>query len=244
MRHLGDITKINGAEIEPVWRVYKLTSPEGLIYIGMTKHTVSRRIATGYKHNKRFQEAGEKFGWNNFEKEVLESNLSYEEAEEREKAYISQYKSTDPSIGYNISFGGRNTFEGLRHSAKTRQRMSEVNRGKAVSEETRRKLSESHIGKNVGAKNPQYGKPKSPETIQRQYDSHRFQMRPVLQFDMEGNLVGEYCSINSAARHMGTSKQNIMCCLRKKSKSCKGFVWKYKEEFYESSLNQHTPEVV
>lgn len=37
MIHLGDITKINGAEIEPVWCVYKLTSPDGLIYIGMTK---------------------------------------------------------------------------------------------------------------------------------------------------------------------------------------------------------------
>lgn len=44
MTHIGDICNINGAEIEPVWVVYKLTSPDGLIYIGMTKNTIAKRI--------------------------------------------------------------------------------------------------------------------------------------------------------------------------------------------------------
>ena len=74
---MGDICKINGAEIEPVWCVYKLTSPDGLIYIGMTKNSISKRIECGYQHNDRLREAGRKFGWRNFKHEVLESGLSY-----------------------------------------------------------------------------------------------------------------------------------------------------------------------
>lgn len=229
MKHLGDITKINGAEIEAVWCVYKLTSPDGLIYIGMTKNSISKRIECGYQHNDRLREAGRKFGWRNFKHEVLESGLSYKEAQEREKYYIALNNATIPSKGYNLSLGGKSTFQGLRHSEETRKKMADAQRGKVVSEETKKRLSEANKGKHCGILSPMYGKPKSQETIQKQYDSHRFQMRAIVQMTKDGTLVAEHCSINSAARSVGTSKQAIGCCLRGKSKSCAGYVWKYKE---------------
>ena len=107
--------------------------------------------------------------------------------------------------------------------------MADAQRGKVVSEETKKRLSEANKGKHCGILSPMYGKPKSPETIQKQYDSHRFQMRAIVQMTKDGTLVAEHCSINSAARSVGTSKQAIGCCLRGKSKSCAGYVWKYKE---------------
>lgn len=229
MKHLSDITKINGAEIEAVWCVYKLASPDGLIYIGMTKNSISKRIECGYQHNDRLREAGRKFGWRNFKQEVLESGLSYKEAQEREKYYIALNDATNPSKGYNLSLGGKSTFQGLRHSEETRKKMADAQRGKVVSEETRKRLSEANKGKHCGILSPMYGKPKSPETIKKQYDSHRFQMRAIVQMTKDGTFVAEHCSINSAARSVGTSKQAIGCCLRGKSKSCAGYVWKYKE---------------
>lgn len=229
MNHLGDVTKINGAEIAPEWCVYKLTSPDGLVYIGMTKNTIARRIECGYQHNKRLREAGRKFGWRNFKHEVLEEHLSHEEAQEREKHYIALADATNPSKGYNISLGGKNTFQGLHHSEETRKKMADAQRGKVVSEETRKRLSAVNKGKYRGSLSPLYGKSKSQETIQKQYDSHRFQMKAIVQLTKDGAFVAEHCSINSAARSVGTSKQAIRCCLRGKSKSCAGYVWKYKE---------------
>lgn len=161
MKHLGDITKINGAEIEAVWCVYKLTSPDGLIYIGMTKNSISKRIECGYQHNDRLREAGRKFGWRNFKHEVLESGLSYKEAQEREKYYIALNNATIPSKGYNLSLGGKSTFQGLRHSEETRKKMADAQRGKVVSEETKKRLSEANKGKHCGILSPMYGKPKS-----------------------------------------------------------------------------------
>ena len=229
MNHIGDITMVNGAEITPVWCIYRLTSPDGLIYVGMTKNSISKRIENGYQHNARLREAGRKYGWRNFKHEVLESGLSFSAAQDREKHYIAIYNATNPAKGYNVSYGGKSTFEGLRHSEETRQRMSRAQQGKVKSAETRRRLSESNKGKHSGPLSPLYGKPKSPETIQKQYDSHRFQMRPVVQIDTSGEFVAEYCSVHGAARHIGVSKQALASCLRGKSKTCAGYVWKYKE---------------
>ena len=146
MKHLGDICKINGAEIEPVWAVYKLTSPDGLIYIGMTKNTIEKRIECGYQHNARLREAGRKFGWRNFKHEVLENNLPYDNAQEMEKHYIALNDSTNQAKGYNLSLGGKSTFQGLRHSKETRKKMADAQRGKVVSEETKKRLSEANKG--------------------------------------------------------------------------------------------------
>lgn len=54
MKHLGDITKINGAEIETVdvitAKVYKYTFPDGKVYIGMTTKSLEERRDSGYQH--------------------------------------------------------------------------------------------------------------------------------------------------------------------------------------------------
>ena len=116
-----------------------------------------------------------------------------------------------PPKGTTCRWGGKSTFQGLCHSEETRKKMADAQRGKVVSEETKKRLSEANKGKHCGILSPMYGKPKSPETIQKQYDSHRFQMKAVVQMTKDGTFVAEYCSINSAARSVGTSKQAIGC---------------------------------
>lgn len=88
--------------------VYKLTFPNGKIYIGISNN-IKRRM---YEHNNdkhKFlspcDKAIQQFG--KFEEiEILEIIEDVKIREEREKYWIKYFNSTDPIIGYNISNGG------------------------------------------------------------------------------------------------------------------------------------------
>ena len=67
---------------ERKWCVYKHTSPSGKIYIGITCQNPNRRWRNGegYKKNKYFYRAIQKYGWNNFQHEVIEEGLTEKDA--------------------------------------------------------------------------------------------------------------------------------------------------------------------
>ena len=115
----------------------------GKRYVGITSYPVSVRWnnGNGYKHNAHFTNAIKKYGWENFEHNILAVNVSESEAKELEKKYISEYKSNNSLFGYNKSSGGE-PMTGVKHSEETKRKMSESAKKKIVSESTRRKLSE------------------------------------------------------------------------------------------------------
>ena len=91
------------------YTVYKHTSPSGKIYIGITKFDPKYRWLNngrGYKTQTVFFNAIIKYGWINFTHEILYTNLSEEEALNKEEELILQYKSYDRRYGYNISKRG------------------------------------------------------------------------------------------------------------------------------------------
>lgn len=49
---------------------------------------------------------------------------------------------------------------------------------------------------------------------------------PVLQYDLDGNLIKGYPSIRDAARSVVASESNISACLGGNQKTCGGFIWK------------------
>lgn len=80
----------------------------GKCYVGQTKNDVEKRWQSGkgYSGSKRFYRAIVKYGWDNFEHEILETNIPTRElANEREIYYIDLYNSTE--YGYNVSKGGQ-----------------------------------------------------------------------------------------------------------------------------------------
>lgn len=83
--------------------VYKHTAPNGKVYIGLTKQTVSERWrdGKGYKNNVLFYADIQKFGWNNIKHEVIARYLTEEEGMHLEAELIHQYKSIFPEYGYN-----------------------------------------------------------------------------------------------------------------------------------------------
>ncbi len=91
-----------------IYSVYRHISPNGKSYIGITKQNPKRRFQNGfgYKTQIAFCRAIEKYGWENFQHEILETNLTEKEACEKEAYYIEKvYKSIVPN-GYNTREGG------------------------------------------------------------------------------------------------------------------------------------------
>ena len=70
------------------------------IYVGATRKTPTYKRwgpnGSGYRRNKRFYEDIVKYGWDNFEHEVVASGLNESEASNMEKLLISKFNSTNP----------------------------------------------------------------------------------------------------------------------------------------------------
>jgi len=86
--------------------VYKHTSPNGKVYIGITGRNPEKRWKSGYAHNSHFHSAIKKYGWDNLKHEIVFCGLSEEEAKKSETELIARYKSADPKFGYNKTDGG------------------------------------------------------------------------------------------------------------------------------------------
>ena len=87
---------------------------------------------TYYGSGKLIKQAIEKYGKENFEKEILEECSSKEHLDLAEIYWISYYNSTDRNIGYNIAIGGSGGDTISNHPDKEviSQKISESNKGK------------------------------------------------------------------------------------------------------------------
>ncbi len=68
----------------------------------------------------------------------------------------------------------------------------------------------------------------TPKMIQKFRDTSTLK-KAIFQYDLDGNFIAEYESINEAARQLGIRNDGISACLRKKQNSSGGYIWKYKE---------------
>lgn len=89
--------------------IYKYTSPSGKSYIGQTSGSLKSRAknlcsGNGYKKCSLFWKAIQKYGWLNFQVEILEE-VPIEQLNEREQYYIDFFQ-TCGQRGYNLTNGG------------------------------------------------------------------------------------------------------------------------------------------
>lgn len=215
------------------YTVYKHTSPSGKVYIGITSSPVNRRWQNGkgYRQNKYFSSAISKYGWDNFDHEIVCTNLSGSEAFEMEKLLIRFYNSTDRRFGYNQSTGGESgacgvhpsqeTIEKLRIASTGRKRgveelkkFSEKMRGHPVSKETREKISNSLKGR---------PHKHSQETLRKIAIANG---KPVVCVE-----TGEkFYSVADASRSIGKSYSSVWNVVIGRKITAGGFHWKYLEE--------------
>lgn len=158
------------------YKVYKHTSPNNKIYIGITAQPLERRWrkGEGYKDNILLYRAIKKYGWDNFKHEVLFENISKDEAEKLEIQLIKEHRSNNPEFGYNIENGGKSVGT-LAENTKEKLRLANI--GKKASDEAKEHMRQAQkervaaygLAKGMGGageKNPFYGKQHSEETKQ------------------------------------------------------------------------------
>lgn len=195
----------------------------GKMYFGITSRKPSERWGrngAGYKSTPHFFNAITKYGWDNFEHNIVKEELTKEEACQLEKWLIKQYQTQNPLYGYNVFEGGeapsiplevkqkmsvsmQGNKNNLGHpcSAEKRKKISEAQKGRPLSLEHRAKLSESAKKRHVPCSE---GK---RQTLSLKYPHKR------KVYCIETDVV--YPSVQECARQLGLYATNV-------SKVCKG----------------------
>lgn len=229
--------------------IYKHTNKlNGKIYIGMTCDIEERWGPNGihYTSDKYslFGRAIKKYGWDAFTHEILESGLTWDEANEREIFYIAKYKCNvvrypELNAGYNLTDGGCGT-KGHPLSDDAKAKLSARNSGSGnlrygckLSDETKAKISAANKGRFVGSKSPWYGKKKSPEHIAKilanrkdQSGANNPKARSVICLDT--GVI--FQTIKDAATWAGVHYMNIVHVCRHDQLTAGGYHWSYFDE--------------
>ena len=179
-------------------------------YIGMTSLKPKERWCSGYTG--KMKEAIKEFPLDLCWKKSIEFQTpNKEQALELEAELMKWYDSVEN--GYNTSSYGSSDF---RRSEEFKKKISESKIGIVFTEEHKRKLSESHTGNHHSEETKNKIRENTPS-------------KQVLQFTKEGELIAEYPSLHEAERQTGCNHGNICECCKGKQKSCRGYIWKYKE---------------
>lgn len=190
----------------------------GKIYVGLTGVEPEERWrdGKGYHKGTHFRNAIDKYGWDNFEHEIIKVNLTKKEASYWEQYYISFYNSTDRQYGYNMSSGGEHG--GHPQTPETRKKISENGYhmgmlGKKASDETKKKMSNSLMGHSV----PQEAKDRMRKSA--------LENRGRLFLCVELNRI--FNNLNEAHEVTTCPKGAIVQCCQGKQKQSKGYHWEY-----------------
>lgn len=126
---------------ERKYTVYCHISPSGKRYVGITSTSVEERWRNGYgyKYNKAFWNAIQKYGWERIEHIICAENVSASEAVNKEAELIAFWKTANPKYGYNILHGGESLRGQYHHTEEAKRRISLALSKRQISEETREK---------------------------------------------------------------------------------------------------------
>ena len=148
------------------WIVYMhINKFNNKMYVGITSRTPEvrwKRNGYGYKSSPYFYSAIQKYGWDNFEHNILFTDLCESEAKAKEKELIKLYKTNNRDFGYNCTEGGdgvcgrkptpeqiekiRASLKGRKHTEAWKRHMSNIMKNRVMSDAWKKKISESHMG--------------------------------------------------------------------------------------------------
>lgn len=70
------------------------------------------------------------------------------------------------------------------------------------------------------------------KTIKKAIETNRKNMKPVSQYDKNGNLIDTYRSISYASKKTGLKRESIRDCVNGKKNTCGGYVWVSSDKEY------------
>lgn len=173
-------------------------------------------------------------GWNAEKQErYIVTADEYEEAKIKYSKMMSEKNSGEKSVFYGRHlFGKDNPSWGRNHTEETKKLLSELAKGRKMSEEQKRKISETLKSQHKTAWNK--GKKLSPEQYERAIKvlkkSCESRRLPVNQYDLDGNYIKTWESAREAGRCYGIQSAHITDCCNHKRRKCKNFMWKYADD--------------
>lgn len=212
----------------------------GKIYIGITMQKPEQRWGfngINYKSSPHFYSAIQKYGWDNFEHNILFQNLTKEEACKKEQELIAKFNSMDRKFGYNSTSGG----DVFVMNEETKQKISQSmmgnknNLGHSCSEEKKKKISEAQKGRKLTKEHKQ----KLSEAAKKRHTPCSEQAKENIRKVSHKKPV--YCeeldkvfeSVQECARQLNLYATNI-------SKVCRGIIHttgEYHFKYYDDIIN-------
>lgn len=237
--------------------LYKITSPSGYFYVGVTKNPELRFGQHARSHHP-IGNAIRKYGKGNMRYELIAFGTSEEIYAIEAYIVTEDFLKTQPT--YNQKVGGivSPAFTGKNHSETTKTKISQKLIGRVFSDEHRYKIGEKNRQRIIEPyskerKEQSYSylrkwresasteelraahkrSPHSEETKQKISNAHNkganhHNARAILQYDLFGNFINEYGSIKIASNILGISESKISKIIRGLVKKPL-FVFKYKE---------------
>ena len=212
----------------------------GKIYIGITSQKPEDRWGSqgcNYKSSPHFYSAIQKYGWNNFEHNILFTGLTKEQACLKEQELIKEYDLMNREFGYNSTSGGdifvmneetkqkisqamMGNKNGLEHpcSEEKKKKISEAQKGREFTTEHKQKLSEAAKNRHV---------PCSED--KKQILKEKSHKKPV--YCEELDKVFE--SVQECGRQLGIPATNISKLCNGRGKTLKGYHLRY----YNDTIN-------
>lgn len=195
---------------EKLWCVYKhVLKEDGRVYIGQTNNIKTRWKPSAYKNCVKFYNAIQYYGWDSFTHEIIENNLTLEEANKLETYYIQKYNSIEN--GFNLNSGGENKLA----SQETKDKMSQTRKNVPKAEEHKQAIKKALTG--------------YKQTEEHKKNNRLAQHRKPVQC-IETQEI--YESLSDAERKTGILGETISRQIRGKQKSTKGLHWRFVDELY------------
>lgn len=234
--------------------IYKAENTiNGKIYIGKTNNFEKRKREHSKCYKKEdciFHRAITKYGFENFEFEILEFNLTKKDASKREIYFIDKYNSyykNENSKGYNMTRGGEGgnpwnekeiiifdkewnviaKFQNCTFASKFLNRSPET----IASSCRRLGFSNGFIVRFKEDYN-KYGK-FIPNNRLNKTPKRPWRYKKVIQLSSKGEFIKEFNSIKEAYLSTNTSRTSLVNSLNNNSLA-NGFVWVYKNLYDES----------
>lgn len=202
--------------------IYKIISPSNRVYIGQSINIEKRwkHHDTNCKNLIKLGRSFRKYGKENHKFEILQE-CKLEELDKLETYYKQLELNKVKGDWQQVLFCELYDTGGGPKSEETKKKISESNKGKLKPLGTGDKISKSKKGVKLNYKRT---KEHNEKFILKKF-------KPVLQFDLEGNLIKKWDSIKEAEiffNPLKSKSDNIGACCRKyRQESAYGFKWEY-----------------
>lgn len=221
--------------------VYKITNPEGKIYVGQTisfrKRLVSyAKYGTNGVRQSILVESFKKYGFENHIFQLLEMNVPLEKAGEREAYWINHFNSVywlNPKGMNKNRFDNRVVNRIKNKSSKDPYEGIEIWDLKPFTGaeflqkgiELKKKLT-AIVNKRTNRTFPEWSTRLLAESLK----------KPIVCYDVNGDFVKEFDSTKTAVEELGITRSSVKDSLRKGSWSRNLYMFRYKEDNYPKKI--------